>query len=93
MYKPVNGRITVTNGADVALEVPDIYRIKSDLLIHARNKARLVGVSCIAEGNATHDGHPESDVCLGKLVADEIVFASQEFLRFVEGVEYFDDRL
>lgn len=81
---PMNVRISVTNGSDVALKVADIDRIKPYLGDTRRLATHWPEVF---SRTSADDGHVESDICLSQTIADEISLVLQHGLNTVKRVE------
>lgn len=67
--------ISVSDGAEVALEVTDVYRIEPDLANKVKNRGAQRTTS-----KKSDDGDEESDISLSQLVANEIVFSGKNLL-------------
>ena len=73
----VDGRVTVTNRANIALEMPMIGHVKPYLMCSVDSDESGTGVR---GWSASHYCHEQADVCLRQLVANQIVLSCKDLL-------------
>lgn len=77
---PVYRGIAITNGSEIALEMPDVDDIETNLGCLGKTKLAF-------RAWTTYGGNEESNICFGKLVPDQIVLAFEYLLSFIERFE------
>ena len=87
LHPPVDIRISVTNIANVALEVPDINRVEANLIWLTQNVS-LSGNKRRFSKASTHHRDPKPDISFGQLIADEKFLSLEYLLDFVQGLEH-----
>jgi hypothetical protein len=88
----VDDRISVTDCAEIALEMTNIDRIKPNLTERHKKKSS----ECLLVQNAkvqTYNRHPESHVSFCEFISNQVVFTCQYLFNFIKSIEDFHDSL
>ena len=86
----MDGRISVTNRAEIALEMTNVDRIEPNLN-RPTPKVRMI-VQMLYQIQ-TYNRHPESHVSFCEFISNQVVFTGQYLFNFIKGIEDFHDSL
>ena len=81
-------RISIPNGANVALEVANVDWIESDLMTSEKSIREYKGDRI--PSLMTYECHPKSHIGFSECIADEVVFPVKDLLHFIKCVEHFN---
>lgn len=87
LHPPVDIRISITNIANVALEVPDVDRVEANLIWSTRN-VNLSGNKRRFSKAKTHYRDPKPDISFSQLIADEKFLSLEYLLDFIQALEH-----
>ena len=89
----MDSRISITDCAEIALEVTNVDRIEPDLIMDTSKDAKSQNGCPSPIVIQTYNRDPESHVSFCKFVSDQVVFSGDYLFNLIERIKHFHDSL